>query len=155
MVLAGEFWAEEEEEEEEDDDEDDEEVEEEEDEEDVSTGCWGLCPFLLNRLTEVASCLGSAAGDRSWAGTVTAGSEDSTGAGDIVRGDDCFDACCLSLSSPGLKGGVELFLPKDSSFADAGVGLKLDSTFGPLTGLTASFFSDTFFFLSFFPFPCF
>lgn len=116
------------------------------DEEDVGTDCCGLCPFL------------SAVRAGDWAVTVPGAWGASTGAGEDARaGDDCFDdGCCLDFSSPNFSGGVSLFLRKGSSFCGAGAGLGADSEIGPFTGFIPSFFSDSlFFFLSFFPLPCF
>lgn len=130
---------------EEDEEEDDEE--EEEEEEDVGTDCCGLVPFL--------SAVGG--GDGAWAVCCVLGAcEGSAGAGEESRaGDDCFDVdCCFSLSSADFSGGLSLFLRRGSSFCSAGLGLGPESDVGVFTGLRPSFFSD-FFFLSFFPFPCF
>lgn len=117
-------------------------------EKDVGADCCGLCPFFSAVWAEGSVSVG----------TVAEGSEDSLGAGeDAGAGDDCFDnGCCLDFSTPGFNGGVSLFLREGSSFCGAELALGLDSEIGPLTGLRGSFFSDSlYFFLSFFPLPCF
>lgn len=148
------MWAEDDGEDDDDDDEeddeevedDDEEDDEEEEEEDVGMDCCGLCPFL-------SAVRG---GDGVWAVSVPGPCEGSAGAGEASRaGDDCFDDdCCFSLSSADFSGGLSLFLRRGSSFCSAGLDFGPESDVGIFTGLRPSFFS-VFFFLSFFPFPCF
>lgn len=154
-AWEGEFWAEDDGEDEDDDEEDDDELEEddeedeedEEEEEDVGTDCCGLCAFL-------SAVRG---GDGDWAVSALGACDGSAGAGDESRaGDDCFDVdWSFSLSSADFSEGLSLFLRWGSSFCSAGLDFWPKSDVGVFTGLRPSFFSDSFFFLSFFPFSCF